>query len=99
MEKAPYVGSNPYKWRAWKKLRRSHLASSPLCVRCLEEGRTTPATDVDHVKPWRGDLEAFFAGPFQSLCKSCHGAKSSREDRDDKPRKGCDVNGDPLAGW
>lgn len=31
-----------------------------------------PATVCDHVTPHRGEERAFWAGPFQSLCKTHH---------------------------
>jgi hypothetical protein len=69
-----------YKTYRWQKLRARHLASSPLCVMCEEEGRATPATICDHVEPHRGDPEKFWSGPFQSLCKPHHdGTKQSLE--------------------
>jgi hypothetical protein len=38
---------------------------------CLERGIVTPAAR-DHVEPHRGDVNKFWLGPFQSLCKRCH---------------------------
>lgn len=87
---------NPYKTRAWKRIRSAQLATEPLCRRCSEQGVVTAATDVDHVVPWAGDLDAFYTGELQSLCRTCHAEKSSREDRDGKPRKGFGADGEPL---
>jgi 5-methylcytosine-specific restriction endonuclease McrA len=39
---------------------------------CSAKGRLTPATVVDHVKPHRGDYNAFVLGDLQSLCTDCH---------------------------
>jgi 5-methylcytosine-specific restriction enzyme A len=39
---------------------------------CLKEGRTTPATCVDHVEPHKGDYNKFVLGKLQSLCATCH---------------------------
>jgi hypothetical protein len=91
--------ANPYKTRAWKKIRSAQLETEPLCRRCLERGVTTAATDADHVIPWAGDLDRFYTGELQSLCRWCHAEKSSREDRDGKPRKGHDADGNPVADW
>src|SRR5262249_60020746 len=49
-----------------------HLLEHPLCKFCLERGIVTPATICDHVEPHRGDVNKFWLGPFQSLCKVCH---------------------------
>lgn len=63
----------------WQRFRLGWLADNPLCVECEAGGLIVPATDVDHVIPHRGDPVRFWAGPFQSLCGSCHGRKSARE--------------------
>ena len=41
--------------KAWQKARANYLASHPLCVECMKEGRYVKATDVDHIVPHRGD--------------------------------------------
>lgn len=64
--------------RTWQKIRASHLARYPLCVACRAEGRTTAATEVDHITPLaRGGTHA--AANLQSLCKSCHSRKTRNE--------------------
>lgn len=64
----------------WDKLRKLHLQRHPLCVHCESEGKLTPATEVDHVIPHRGDQSLFWnEGNWQSLCKSHHSAKTARE--------------------
>lgn len=65
----------------WLKLRRYVLAVEPLCRTCRRMGRFTPATDVDHVDPHRGDPEKFFdLANLQPLCKACHSRKTALED-------------------
>lgn len=65
----------------WRKLRASHLAGSPLCVHCERQGRTTPATVVDHIEPHKGDRAKFTdRANLQSLCARCHNRKTARED-------------------
>src|SRR5690349_11179799 len=34
---------------------------------------------IDHRTPHRGDLAAFWAGPFDPMCASCHGKKAASE--------------------
>lgn len=71
-------GQRGYGWR-WQKFRKSWLAKYPLCVHCLANGRTTPATDVDHIVPHRGDMVLFWkdiGSNVQSLCASCHSRKT-----------------------
>ena len=60
----------------WRKIRKIFLESNPLCVVCKR-----PATVVDHRVPHRGDPGLFYnEHNFQSMCKSCHDAKTARED-------------------
>ena len=66
----------------WEKARKRFLKAHPLCVRCMEQGRLTRATVVDHIVPHRGDAKLFWdEGNWQSLCKSCHDHKTMTEDR------------------
>ena len=65
----------------WRKARRLHLLKQPLCVHCLKTGKRTPATDVDHVIPHKGDMALFWdMSNWQSLCHSCHSIKTARYD-------------------
>lgn len=67
--------------RRWQKARKLYLQAHPLCVRCLEAGRYTKATVVDHIKPHRGDTKLFWdQDNWQALCKPCHDKKTWRED-------------------
>lgn len=64
----------------WKRARRAFLVEFPLCVRCEAKRRITPATEVDHIKPHKGDRELFWDRTnWQSLCKECHSAKTMSE--------------------
>ena len=83
--------------RKWRKLRRAHLAREPLCRECLKEGKVTPATDVDHIEPHRGDKDKFWNGAKQSLCAQCHGRKSA-EENGKRVRPKIEVDGSP-EGW
>ncbi len=93
--KAPRLGQKPKRQRypdsresaaargyghTWRKLRAQVLAGDPLCVRCLELGIVTPATDVDHIVPKsRGGEDAY--ANLQPRCHSCHSRKTGLEDR------------------
>lgn len=63
----------------WQRMRRLHLAHEPLCRACLALGRTTPATDVDHITPIRDEGARFDAANLQSLCHACHASKTATE--------------------
>lgn len=66
-----------YALARWSSLRESQLSAEPLCRHCAAAGRTTPATDVDHVTPHRGDPALFWdSRNLQSLCKACHSRKT-----------------------
>lgn len=65
----------------WQKARKGWLHAHPLCVVCEAAGRVVPATDVDHIKPHRGDMALFWdSSNWQSLCHSCHSTKTVQED-------------------
>jgi 5-methylcytosine-specific restriction protein A len=51
---------------------------APVMSRCFDEGRVTPAFQVDHVIPHRGDPGLFWdeANNWQSLCASCGSLKT-----------------------
>jgi hypothetical protein len=65
----------------WRKVRAAQLAEEPLCRTCREAGRVIPADTCDHVEPHRGDVEAFWRGPFQSLCTPCHTRTKQSQER------------------
>ena len=65
--------------RAWQAKRLAFLTENPMCVACRARGVMTPATEADHVTPHRGDMEAFWEGELQALCKSCHSTKTTTE--------------------
>lgn len=63
----------------WVKLRHDKLSRNPICERCEEEGRITPATEVHHITPveigvTRQDKERLVYDwhNLRSLCHECH---------------------------
>jgi hypothetical protein len=101
-----------YKSPRWKATRARHLADEPLCRFCLARGiindgslTNTGARQqdprrrflvCDHVEPHKGDVEKFFAGPFQTLCPDDHDiVKQQLEVRG--YIVGCDAAGRPLS--
>lgn len=62
----------------WRRVRRYHLLRNPLCRMCEDEGRTTPAQDVDHIVPFtsKSDSRRLDPSNLQSLCKACHNRKT-----------------------
>lgn len=62
------------------KMRRRLFQKNPLCVMCLEQGKTTLAVQRDHIQPLaEGGSE--HVSNTQALCKECHALKSAEEAR------------------
>src|SRR5262245_21618990 len=84
-----------YSSSRWRRFRQLQLLREPLCVFCRARGVIEPATICDHVTPHAGDINKFWLGPFQSLCKRCHdGTKKNLEQRGYLPNIGLD--GSPV---
>ena len=67
--------------RPLQRIRAEHFAKHPLCVACEAEGRTTPATQLDHIVPlFRGGRDD--DTNRQGLCSECHAAKTLRDLRE-----------------
>lgn len=69
-----------YKTARWRTIARHQRLTEPTCRMCRAQGRVTPATVCDHVEPHRGDPDAFWSGPFQSLCDACHAGPKQRQE-------------------
>lgn len=67
-----------YGW-SWRKLRESVLKRDAyLCKICKDKGKYIKANTVDHIKAKEhGGTDAM--NNLQSLCDSCHKAKTARE--------------------
>jgi len=66
----------------WQRARKHFLTKHPLCSKCERNGKLTPATVVDHIKPHRGDAVLFWdEGNWQPLCKKCHDRKTRTQDQ------------------
>lgn len=71
---------NLYKTKGWQRRRQRQLMDEPLCQRCKPRGQLTPATEVHHLIPHKGNPELFFRGELQSLCKPCHDSDAQSEE-------------------
>jgi len=68
-----------YNNRRWIRERKLFLQDHPLCRMCMDHGKVTPATVVDHVIPHRGDDDRFWEkSNWQALCKHCHDSHKQR---------------------
>ena len=65
----------------WLKSAKLFLTQHPLCAECLRQGKTTPATEVDHIVPHKGNQKLFWDSQnWQALCHECHSRKTATED-------------------
>jgi 5-methylcytosine-specific restriction enzyme A len=85
----------------WVKARARVLARDTyLCQPCMKAGRTTTATEVDHVKPKaKGGTDD--DDNLVAICRSCHRDKTAREAAEAqghslKPRISFDAKGYPV---
>ncbi len=80
----------------WQKARLRYLSEHPLCVMCMQAGRVTAATVVDHRIPHRGDPVLFWDETnWQALCKTHHDSAAQKRDNQDR-EVGCGPDGLPL---
>lgn len=91
-------GRGWYNTARWRKLREMQLAEHPLCEECERKGNVMPANECDHITPHNWNEDAFWDGPFQSLCKPCHSQKTKREQLMGKGQKRFVICGLPGTG-
>lgn len=64
---------------AWRKLRTAIMQRDMyLCQPCKALDKTTPATQVDHVKP-KCQAGTDDSDNLQAICAPCHDAKTAKE--------------------
>lgn len=83
------VKTNFYHKPEWRKVRKLYINTNPLCEECLRNGKTTPGTMVDHIKPINREdpyntHNGIYGEPLdesnlQTLCERCHAKKSAKE--------------------
>ena len=74
--------SDKYNSKFWHELRQIQLSTHPLCASCLSDNIVKSAEHIDHIFPWQHiGAQAFTHNIFQSLCGSCHSAKTALEQR------------------
>jgi hypothetical protein len=85
----------------WTRRRKLQMTLHPLCELCAQRGEVVPAEVADHVTPHKGDEQAFFGGPLQSVCSACHDTiKRQQEHRGYHTAIGIDGNPiDPHHPW
>lgn len=69
--------------RPYRRARQAWFNSDPLlrlCAHCLAQGRTTAATQLDHIRRAADRPDLFFdESNWQPLCDACHTAKTQQE--------------------
>lgn len=71
----------------WVRLRLRILdRDMHLCRPCLDMGRPTPATQVDHIRP-KSTGGTDDPENLQAICAPCHRAKTNREGADAQGRR------------
>ena len=69
-----------YNSKAWRSLSKRKRTQQPLCESCKAEGKIKACDVADHIKPHRLFPEfSLVYDNLQSLCNSCHQAKSAYE--------------------
>ena len=82
--------------RRWRKIRAQFLAEHPLCVMCEQEGRTSPAMELDHIQKHGGNPELFYdISNLQGLCCFHHRSIKAQMERTGVAR-GNGIDGKPL---
>lgn len=68
-----------YDSKVWRDLRNYYIKLHPLCERCLESGKVTPAEHVHHIIPFltgstKADKIRLLTNQenLMSLCYECH---------------------------
>lgn len=89
------VHSHMYNNARWRRLREQQLTMHPFCALC---GPPVVATVCDHVDQHDGDWDKFWAGPFQSLCATCHSSDKQRMENGKEPKPRFGEDGLPLDG-
>lgn len=83
----------------WARAAKVYLSENPLCRHCERLGQLTTATQVDHIRPHKGDRDLFWdVENWQPLCHSCHSIKTNTQDKG-KSLPGVGVDGVPIDGW
>jgi len=68
-----------YNSRKWRKFSHQLRKDNPLCKICLDEGKTTPSSMVDHIKEINSGGAIWDVNNLQCLCSKCHFSKSAKK--------------------
>jgi 5-methylcytosine-specific restriction endonuclease McrA len=86
--------------RRLQQIRDSWLYDHPLCVHCLQRGRTAAATQLDHIVALANggkDFDADDGKNRQGLCDECHELKTAADlGYTHKPKRVIGLDGFPI---
>jgi 5-methylcytosine-specific restriction protein A len=81
--------------RKLQEIRQAHFRMQPLCVQCLKLGRTSVATQLDHIVALvNGGQDV--ADNRQGLCDACHDLKTAQDLARIAPRR-IGLDGFPVS--
>jgi 5-methylcytosine-specific restriction endonuclease McrA len=73
-----HEGSKPYRHQ-WEAFARQFRMVNPLCLDCLERGRTQASEEVHHVVKVADDPSLMYdEGNLRALCKACHAVRTRK---------------------
>lgn len=67
--------------RKHRNMREQELRDQPLCVYCLERGKTAAADVIDHITAMARGGAALDAENRQPLCRMCNAVKAATADK------------------
>lgn len=92
-EKALTIYRNVYNTSLWRSLRSAYLMEHPLCEMCLQDGKTTVATDVHHITEISNGNTVeemqqigFDYTNLMALCEDCHTRLHAEKHRKQKTK-------------
>jgi len=68
-----------YNSRKWRNASKAFKVENPLCIKCLQEGRTTQSYVTDHIQPIRKGGSIWDENNWQALCKTSNKKKTGRD--------------------
>jgi 5-methylcytosine-specific restriction protein A len=78
----------------WMAIRERVLRITPHCVECYNQGKVTPAQEIDHIIPlFKGGTDDM--DNLQALCQSHH-ADKTRADLGQRPKVEIGLDGWPV---
>ena len=73
-----------YNSTEWRKLRAKKFSMTPLCEACEKLGLVVVGTQIDHIQSISTGGAPLCLSNLQTLCYSCHGRKSAKEQKAEK---------------